>query len=277
MRNGGAGAILRGVDQPPAVRLEEERRRLWDRRSPEPLRRNTDRRSGDRRHGKLAAPTERRSGSDRRQGGQRRALERRTLTDRRPGVRRRGTPVPFTTEQFVDLQARFAAPGPVSCPSCGSRVPLGPAHRTATETVRLVTCVGCGRGAVIPDPGTARILVVGANEALRDILRATLSRASHDVTEAADAGVGLAAYQSIPADLVILDVQATGRMAAPEFLRRLRESSPDARVVALVHRTSKGEADPLAGAGDLGAVLTIQMPISREDLLRTVDEARAPD
>jgi len=140
-----------------------------------------------------------------------------------------------------------------------------------------VTCLGCGRGAVIPDPGTARVLVVGANEALRDILRTPLARAGHDVTEAADAGVGLAAYEANPADVVLLDVRATGRMDAPEFLRRLRGSFPDARVVALVHRTSKGEADPMAGAGDLGAVATIQMPVSREDLLRAVDEARAPN
>jgi CheY-like chemotaxis protein len=66
-------------------------------------------------------------------------------------------------------------------------------------------------------------------------------------------------------------------MDAPEFLRRLRGSYPEARVVALVHRDSKGEADPLADARDLGAVATIQLPISREDLLRTVHEARAPN
>jgi CheY-like chemotaxis protein len=142
--------------------------------------------------------------------------------------------------------------------------------------VRMVMCLGCSRGAVIPDPGAARILVVGANEALRDILRTPLARAGHDVTEAADAGVGLAAYAAVPADVVLLDVQATGRMDAAEFLRRLRAAAPDARVVAIVHRVSKGEADPLAVARDLGVVATIQMPVSREDLLRAVDEARAP-
>lgn len=265
------------MEQPPAVSLEEERRRLWDRRSPEPLRTNADRRSGDRRCGKLAPPAERRGGSDRRQGGQRRTLERRTLTDRRRGVRWHDTPTPFTVDQLVELRARFAAPGPVGCPACGSRVSLGPARRTETETARLVMCLGCGRGAVVPDPGTARILVVGANEALRDILQTTLARAGHDVTEAADAGVGLAAYGANPADVILLDVRATGRMGAREFLRRLRGSSPDARVVALVHRVSKGEADPLADARDLGAAATIQMPVSRDDLLRAVDEARTPD
>jgi CheY-like chemotaxis protein len=265
------------MDQPSAEGLEEERRRLWDRRSPEPLRTYTDRRDSDRRCATLTPPADRRSRSDRRLGDQRRALERRTCTDRRRGVRWHDTPTPFTVEQFEELQARFAAPGPVSCPACGSHVSLGPARHTETESARLVLCLGCCRGAVLPDPGTARILVVGANEALRDILRAPLARAGHDVTETADAGVGLAAYEANPADVVLLDVQATGRMGAPEFLRRLRVSSPDARVVALRHGASKGEADPMTDARDLGAVGTIHLPVSREDLLRAVAEARAPN
>lgn len=265
------------MDQPATDRIVEERRHLWDRRSPEPLRQYTDRRDSDRRCATREPHAERRDRTDRRLGDQRRALERRTLTDRRRAVRSHVTPTPFTPEQLGELRARFAAQGPVSCPSCGSRVPLGPAHRTATETVRLVTCLGCGRGAVIPDPGAARVLVISANAALRDILRAPLARAGHDVTEAADAGVGLAAYQANPADVVLLDVQATGRMDAAEFLRRLRSSSPEARVVLLVRRNSKEAADPIAGAGALGAVPTIQMPVSREDLLRVVDEARAPN
>lgn len=164
----------------------------------------------------------------------------------------------------------------MNCPACGSHVSLGPVRRTGTETARLVLCVSCCRGAVLPDPGTARILVVGANEALRDVLRTPLTRAGNDVTEAADAGVGLAAYEANPADVIILDVQATGRMDAPEFMRRLRVSSPDARVVALTHRASQEEADPTAVARGLGAAATIQMPVSREDLFRAVDEARAP-
>jgi len=264
------------VDQPSADRFEKERRHLWDRRSPEPLRSKPDRRGANRRCEKLAPPAERRSGSDRRRGDSRRAAERRTLTDRRRGVRSHETPVPFTLEQLAELRARVAARGPVRCPSCGSHVSLGPVRRDATEMVRLVICLGCSRGAILPDPGTARILIVGANEALRDILRTPLARSGHDITEAADAGVGLAAYEANPADVVLLDVQATGRMDAPEFLRRLRASSPGARVVALTHHASKGDPDPTADARDLGAVRTIQLPVSREDLLRAVDEARTP-
>jgi CheY-like chemotaxis protein len=265
------------MDQPSDARREEERRRLWDRRSPEPLRSPTDRRATERRHARLAPPAERRGGSDRRLGDRRRAVERRTPSDRRRGVRWHDTPTPYSVDQLADLRARFAVPGPVSCPACGSRVSLGPARRTATEASRLVVCQGCRRGVVLPDPGTARILVVGANEALRDILRALLARAGHDVTEAADAGVGLAANEANPADVVLLDVRATGRMGAAEFLRRLRAASPGTRVVALGHRASQGDPEAPADAPGLGGVRTIQLPISREDLLKAVNEARQPD
>jgi len=264
------------MDQPSAEGFEEERRRLWDRRSPEPLRTYTDRRYSDRRCATREPHAERRNRPDRRLGDQRRALERRTCTDRRRGVRWHDTPMPFTVEQFEELQTRFAAPGPVSCPACGSHVSLGPARHTETETTRLVLCLGCCRGAVLPDPGAARILVVGANEALRDILRTPLARAGHDVTEAADAGVGLAAYEANPADVVLLDVKATGRMSAPEFVRRLRTSAPDARVVALRHRSSKEGADTVADAPEFSGLPSIQLPVSRENLLRAVAEARAP-
>jgi CheY-like chemotaxis protein len=199
--------------------------------------------------------------------------------DRRRGVRWHETPIPFTGEEFAELRARFVERGPVTCPACGRGISLGPARRSLTdaEPVRLVRCVGCGRGAVMQGPAAVRVLIVGANEALRDILRNPLFRSGHDVVEAADAAVGLAAYEAAPADVVLLDVQATGRMEAPEFLRRLHGSFPDARVVALTRRTTMGDADPLAGTPGLGAVATLQMPISRDDLLRAVEEVREPN
>jgi CheY-like chemotaxis protein len=285
MRSGSVSAILvvgtpteRGarVDQPLAEGLEDERRRLWDRRSPEPLRRHADRRAGDRRAGTREPPAERRTGSDRRHGERRRGPERRTLNDRRRGVRWHDTPIPYTGEELAELRARYAAGGPVSCPSCGGRVSLGPARRAGTdaETGRLVMCVGCARGAIVPCAGAVRILIVGANEALRDILRAPLARSGHDVAEAADAAVGLAAYAAVPADVVLLDTQAPGRIEPREFLQRLRGSFPDARVVALTRRSSKGEADQATGTDDFIDVRTIPMPISRDDLLRVIDEVR---
>ena len=260
------------MDESSTPRLEEERRRLWDRRSPEPRRGSTDRRARDRRHGVGETADERRTGSERRNGDRRRAIERRTLSDRRRGVRWRETPTPFTPEQIAELRTRFAVPGHVSCPACGSRVALGWSRHTAAERARRVMCLGCGRGAIIPDAGAARILVVSGNAALRDILQSALSAAGHDVVEAASGGVGLIAYEAVPADVVLLDVQAPGGMGPREFLRRLRASSPDACVIALVARASQPEVGARDGEDLRRELPTIQLPMSRDELLRTIYE-----
>ena len=264
------------MDTPSSTPLEEDRRRLWDRRGPQPRRGSHDRRTRDRRRAPGEAEEERRSGTDRRHAERRRRLERRSVEDRRRPVQWRETPVPYSSEQIADLRSLFAAPGPVRCPACGNRVALGWAVRTATEKTRRVMCLGCGRGAIIPDGGPARILIVGDNDGLRDIVQGALARAGHDVVEAADGEVGLVAYETVPADVVLLDVESPGRMDAAEFARRLRERSPEARLIALVPRSSRGDRDPSAEARAIRVRRTIHLPLSREELLRTVDEARLP-
>ena len=196
------------------------------------------------------------------------------MSARRHGRRRRETPTPFTVEQVAELKARFAAPGPVGCPACGSGFSLGPGRRRGAETARRVVCLGCGRAAVVPNSRAARILVIDQHNAVRDTLRAMLASAGHEVIEAADAGVALLAYQMAPADVVFINVLAPGRMEASEFLRRLRRVFPDARVVAMAGRPSYTGVDPLAVAQGLGAVRTIRMPFSRDHVLRTVEEVR---
>ena len=259
--------------RPSEQRRRAERRRLWDRRAPE-ARRAKERRTRDRRAGLRTSQSERRSGSERRREDRREA-ERRLILVRRRGRRRRETPTPYTAEEVSDLRGRFSAPGPVSCPACGSRFALGPGRRRGVETARRVMCLGCGRVAVVPNTRVSRILLVGTNAMRRDALWALLASAGHDVIEAADTAVALQAYQVAPADVVFLDVNAPGRLAAPDFLRRLRRQHPDARVVAMAGRTSYvGGADPLALTQGAGAVRTIRMPFSRDDVLRTIEEVR---
>jgi CheY-like chemotaxis protein len=175
---------------------------------------------------------------------------------------------------MTELRARFAAPGPVRCPACEGTFTLGPGRRRGADTARRVGCLGCGKAAVVPNSRAARILIVEHHDAVRDTLQTMLASAGHEVVEAADAGVALAAYSTIPADVVFIDVLAPGRMDAPEFLRRLRREFPDARVVALAGRPSFAGVDLLAVTQGLGAVRIIRMPLSREDVLRTVEEVR---
>ena len=123
-------------------------------------------------------------------------------------------------------------------------------------------------------PHLARVLIVAANDGLRGSLHGAIEAAGHDVVEAADALVALHAYQSVPADVVIVDVEAPGRLAAPDFLRRLRGVFPDARVITLAGRPSFRGSDTLAVTHGLGAVRALRMPATREQLLKAVDEAR---
>jgi CheY-like chemotaxis protein len=197
------------------------------------------------------------------------------LASRRIGRRRRDTPTPYTTEQVAELRTRFAAEGPVNCPACGGRFTLGPARRRGAEIARRVMCLGCGRAGVVPHSRPARILVVDEHGEVRDGLRTMLAAAGHEVVEAADAGVALAAYQTVPADVVLLSVLAPGRMTAPDFLRQLRRLFPDARVVAMAGRPSYGGFDPLAVTRGLGAARAIRMPFSRDQMLKIIEEARA--
>lgn len=135
-------------------------------------------------------------------------------------------------------------------------------------------CLGCGRAALVPNSLSARILLITQHDGLRDALYTMLTTAGHEVVETADAGVALSAYQSVPADVVILDVLSPGRMAAPDFLRQLRRTYPDARVVTMAGRPSYRGTDPLAIAQGLGSVRAIRMPLSRDDLLQIVDDVR---
>jgi CheY-like chemotaxis protein len=178
-------------------------------------------------------------------------------------------------KDLAELRARFASPGPVSCPACGSRVVLDPAQRGGTGLSRGVLCHGCGRAAVVPRAWAARVLITARDAALRKLLREMLADAGHDVMETDDTSVALAAYRAAPADIIILDVLAPGRMPAREFQRQLRSAFPDARLIALAGRISYAGVDPLMAAPGLEGVRSIRVPISREALLKTIEEARA--
>ena len=257
------------------MQRREERRRLWDRRSPQPRREDGDRRRRDRRAGAQPCGPERSRDPSRRRADRRLGADRRTLSVRRHGRRRHDTATPYTSEEMDLLRARFATPGPVACPACGGAFTLGPARRRGAEIARRVACLGCGRAAVVPNTRAARVLLIDGNDALRGHMATTLVGAGHEVVEAGDAGVGLAAYEAAPADVVFLDALGCGRMDPAEFMRRLRRQYPEARVVAMAGRPTWGGVDQLAVLQGLGAAGTLRMPVTREKFLQTLEGVRA--
>lgn len=185
------------------------------------------------------------------------------------------TPTPYGVQEFAQVRDILARKNAAAeCPACGSAFALGRPRPRGNEVVRQVRCLGCGRTAVVTNTWAARVLVVEANDVVRDTLRAILTGDGHDVVEAADAAVGLQAFRVTPSDVVFVDVLASGRMEAADFVRRLRREFPDARVVALSRRPSYGVTDRGAVTTQLGAVRTIRMPFSRAEVLEAVAEAR---
>jgi len=236
---------------------------LFDRRSPVPRRNGEEQHGAERRSEAKQPSPERRAGKDRR-----------ATQSRRRGRRRMESPIPYTSDQVAQVRAQFAVPGPVSCPACGGAFTLGPARRRGEMTPRRVACLGCGSAAVVPKSWQARILVISQHGIVRSALQETLASVGHEVIEAADAGVGLLAYERVPADVVFLDMVSPGRMEAPEFLRRLRRLAPEARVVAMARKPIYAGVDLIAVAQGLGAVRALRMPVSRDQLLKTVEEVR---
>ena len=222
------------------------------------------------------ARQDRRRALNRRIAERRQRGERRAPTNRRVYRPRRTTPTPFTVQQIADVKRSFTHPElRCACPSCGGSFTIGRGRRRGDEVLRRVQCIRCGRSAVVANSLRIRILVIAEKTVVRDTLREALTEIGHEVVDAADASVGLWAYQQNPADVVFIDVFVTGRMEAGEFIRQIRKYSPDARVVAMSGRTSYGGRDPLRVARELGAFQTIRAPFSQAQLLEVLEETRA--
>ena len=98
----------------------------------------------------------------------------------------------------------------------------------------------------------------------------------HTVYEAADGKIALRMYAGNPTDLVIADIYMP-EMNGIEFLIRVREVFPEARIIALSGGGYLGKEDVLAVAGNLGAVGILEKPFSVEECLEVVQRALRAD
>jgi CheY-like chemotaxis protein len=256
-------------------RRRDERRRLVERRAPAKRRSGVDRRKDQRRKENRSVLRERRSGLERRSGRERRRHDERREGNRRLGRRRRETPTPYTAEHVAAIQRAHTTSGiRPRCPTCGGAFALGRPRHRKRDVIRQVRCVSCGKSAIVTNSRPALVMVIAREEIVRHAVRAILSPAGHEVLEAADAAVGLWAYDEKPADVVFIDVHSPGKPEAGEFIRQLRREHPDARIVAMSRRRSYGVADPAAMATRLGAAGTVRMPFSNAEMLGALEAAR---
>lgn len=121
----------------------------------------------------------------------------------------------------------------------------------------------------VAENDVARILIIDDDDEARGGLRRLLESDGHHVDEAADGSQALRWFAGSPADLVFTDIFMP-RMDGLEFVMRVRETFPDAPIIAM----SGGgylEAGPVLQAADaLGVARSLTKPLTREAVREAV-------
>lgn len=118
----------------------------------------------------------------------------------------------------------------------------------------------------------ARILVADDHEAVRLSLRRALESGGHEVAEAEDGRAALRLVEARPPDLVIADIYMP-EMDGIEFLVRLVDRFPSLPIIAVSGGGHAPAGFLLEDARHLGAVATLEKPLSVKGVLSAVDDA----
>lgn len=114
-----------------------------------------------------------------------------------------------------------------------------------------------------------RILVVDDEAKMRRLLEMSLKGMGHEVMQAEDGSVALAAFDDTPFDLVLTDLRMP-HMDGMELLRALRERGEDVPVIVL---TAYATVETAIEAMKLGASDYIIRPLEMDELELTVNRA----
>ena len=122
----------------------------------------------------------------------------------------------------------------------------------------------------------ATILIVDDSKILRTMVRDALEADHHDVLEAPDVTAALETVESVPADLVITDVNMPGRDGL-ELVRALRERPRERFIPILVLTTESGDAIKQRGraAGATGWLVKPFQPDRLRETVRRVLKGRS--
>lgn len=120
----------------------------------------------------------------------------------------------------------------------------------------------------------ADILIIDDEPGVLRVLRKILEGVGHSVTEAPDGEVALRHFEGKPADLVITDIFMPG-MDGIELLMHIRNTFPDARVLAMSGGGLLSRDQALSDAALLGADQILQKPFSKDEVLEAVNRTLA--
>ena len=125
-------------------------------------------------------------------------------------------------------------------------------------------------------PVQPSILVIDDDETIRLLLRAILEREGYRVEDASDGDVGIKQYRKNPTDLVITDLIMPNKEGI-ETIRDLRREFPNVKIIAVSGGGRIGPDSYLKMARGVGALRTLNKPINRRTLLKTIGEVMEMD
>src|SRR5687768_11799705 len=114
-----------------------------------------------------------------------------------------------------------------------------------------------------------RILLVDDDDALRKMLRLTLTSLGHVVVEARDGKEALVQQQREPVDVLLTDLIMPEKEGL-ETIREFRQKHPAVRVVAMSGGGRVSATDHLKLARSLGAGAVLAKPFSNSELTAAI-------
>jgi CheY-like chemotaxis protein len=117
-----------------------------------------------------------------------------------------------------------------------------------------------------------RILVCDNEEALRDLVRASLG-GGYEITEARDGDEAVAEARRLRPDLIVLDVMMPGRSGL-DVLAELRKD-PELAAVKVIVLTARAQATDRSSAEGAGADAFLSKPFSPLELAALVERLLA--
>ena len=119
-----------------------------------------------------------------------------------------------------------------------------------------------------------KILVIEDDSRIRDLISYILEMEGHSVVSAEDGIKGVACYRAEMPDLVITDMIMPEQGGA-ETIIKIRQETPDARIIAVSTGGRLDGTHPLIPAKELGVMETLHKPFTVAQLIdcvtRTLD------
>lgn len=117
----------------------------------------------------------------------------------------------------------------------------------------------------------AKILLVDDDDAIRKVLRITLTRQGHEVEDVANGSTAWAKFEARPADVVIMDLIMPEKEGL-ETIRQFRQNGSKTKILAISGGGRMDARDLLSIAQQLGADKALTKPFTQEDLLAALKE-----